>query len=156
MNAVREWSTIICLAAIVCTMLELMCPDGKTEKMVRFVLAAFLICAMISPLTGTISKISFDLNKDSVQANNSAFKKKVSETTISVASDNIKSLATQELEQHDISSKKIDVFMDTNENGSISMIKMKVYLKERQSHQDVKKILEDKLGIETEIVYGSD
>ena len=156
MSAVREWSTIICFAATVCTMFELMCPDGKTEKMVRFVLAAFLICAMISPLTGTVSKISFDLDKDSVQTNNSVFKKKVSETTISVASDNIKSLATQELSLHNVYSKKIDVFMDTNENGSISMIKMKVYLKEKQSHQDVKKILEDKLGIETEIVYGSD
>ena len=156
MNIVREWSTIICLAAIVCTMLELMCPDGKTEKMVRFVLAAFLLCAMISPLTGTISKISFDMKTNSAEENNSAFKKKVSQTAINVAADNIKELAKTELDQYNISSKKIDVLMDTNDVGSISMIKMKVYLKERQSHHDVKKILEDKLGIETEIVYGSE
>ena len=47
--------------------------------------------------------------------------------------------------------------MDTDKIGSISIIKVDIYLEENKSSSpDIKKILEDKLGITTKIIYGSE
>ena len=64
MNYVREWAAIICFASVACTMLELLSPSGKMEKMMRFVFGAFMICAMITPLIGIVDTINLDFKID--------------------------------------------------------------------------------------------
>lgn len=48
MNGIKEWSAILCLAALASCMLEMIIPSGRMEKIMRFVLGGFLLCAMIS------------------------------------------------------------------------------------------------------------
>lgn len=156
MKLVKEWSTIICLAAIVCTILELICPNGKMEKIVKFVLSSFMLCAFISPIANTVPKISLELSNSSKHQCDPSFKEKISKQTLNVCRDNIVNLAKKELGRHNIKAKKINVLMDTDDSGSISIIKVVVYLNEKESHKDVKKFLEDNLGIETEIICGSE
>ena len=51
MNGIKEWSAILCLAALASCMLEMIIPSGRMEKIMRFVLGGFLLCAMISPIS---------------------------------------------------------------------------------------------------------
>lgn len=157
MTTLKEWSSIICIASIVCTMIELICPSGKMDRIVKFVLASFMICSIIFPFTKTLPEISYNLKNKSHQSFDSSLKEKVSTQTLDMCSKNIKGVVQAELDKLNIKAKKIDVTMDTDKFGSISIIKVDIYLKEKSSSSpDVKKILEDKLGIKTEIIYGSD
>ncbi len=156
MKLVKEWSTVICLAAIVCTILELICPNGKMEKIVKFVFSSFMLCAVISPIASTVPKISLEFSNSSKHQCDSSFKEKISEQTLNVCRDNIVNLVKNELDKQNINAKKIDVLMDTDNSESISIIKVVIHLSEKESHKDVKKFLEDNLGIETEIIYGSE
>ena len=87
MNAVYQWATVVCLAAIVGAMIELITPIGRMEKMVRFVLGAFMICAMIAPFTSTAIKITFDLpTENSIrQEDTSSFQQGLDQQILTVA-----------------------------------------------------------------------
>lgn len=41
MNGIKEWSAILCLAALASCMLEMIIPSGRMEKIMRFVLGGF-------------------------------------------------------------------------------------------------------------------
>ena len=43
MNGIKEWSAILCLAALASCMLEMIIPSGRMEKIMRFVLGGFTV-----------------------------------------------------------------------------------------------------------------
>ena len=156
MNAVYQWATVVCLAAIVGAMIELITPIGRMEKMVRFVLGAFMICAMIAPFTSTAIKITFDLpTENSIrQEDTSSFQQGLDQQILTVAADNIRALAVEELGKEQIVPQKIEVNMDTSDKESISIINVVVYLEEdqKETQRKARQVLEDGLGLPVEII----
>lgn len=155
MNGVMQWATVVCLAAVVGAMIELITPTGRMEKMVRFVLGGFMICAIITPLTGTATKITFDLPAQTWQSQETAasFQEDLNEQVLQVAANNIKELAVEALQKEHITAQKIEVFMDTSDESGISINNLVVTLDEsrRGDQAQVKKILENTLGLPTEV-----
>ncbi|MCI9272820.1 MAG: stage III sporulation protein AF [Clostridiales bacterium] len=155
MNSVIQWATVVCLAAVVGAMVELVTPSGRMEKMVRFVLGAFMICAIITPLTGTAFKITFDFSDSSPQNQEriESFEEQLDRQTLQVAANNIKALAQEALAEEGITPQKIEVFMDTSDKNSISITNLAVSLDQSQEASRVKarQILESKLGLVTEV-----
>lgn len=157
MTAIREWATILALAALAGAMLELLAPSGAMEKMVRFVLGAFMICAVLTPLAGTVAKISFDFpTGGAAEEELSEFQRQADEQALAIAAGNIKYLAAEALEEEGVIPEKIEIFMDTSDKGSISFIRIIVCLSadDAEKKQDVAALLEEKLGLETEIRVG--
>ena len=156
MNAVYQWATVVCLAAIVGAMIELVTPVGRMEKMVRFVLGAFMICAIITPFTSTAIKITFDLPTESSirQEDASSFQQELNQQVLKVAAENIRALAVEELGKEQIIPQKIEVNMDTSDKESISIINVVVYLEESQKENRWKaqQVLEDGLGLPIGII----
>ena len=155
MHSVIQWATVVCLAAVVGAMVELVTPSGRMEKMVRFVLGAFMICAIITPLTGTAFKITFDFSDSSPQNQEriESFEEQLDRQTLQVAANNIKALAQEALAEEGITPQKIEVFMDTSDKNSISITNLAVSLDQSQEASRVKarQILESKLGLVTEV-----
>lgn len=155
MNGVIQWATVVCLAAVVGAMVELVTPSGRMEKMVRFVLGAFMICAIITPLTGTAFKITFDFSATSSQNQEAmdSFQQQLDQQTLQVAAGNIKALAQEALQEEGITPQKIEVFMDTSDKDSISITNLMVSLDQSEEGSRVKarQILESKLGLPTEV-----
>ena len=155
MASVKEWATIICLSVIACTMLELITPSGKMEKMMRFVFGIFMIVALITPLLGTVKKINIDLKhqNNTINKKSSRFEKKIDNEVINIASNNIRTLVTQELKKINVQAQKVEIFMDTLDESCISIIKVRVYLydKDEKKKREVKELLERSLGLETEV-----
>ena len=154
MSSVREWASIICLAVLACSMLEIITPSGKMEKMMRFVFGVFMIFAMITPMVGTMKKVSIDvsgLHRDKGEV--SRFEKKIDKQIVDSASENIKHLVIDKLKSINIAPQKIDIFMDTLDESCISIIKVTIYISKKDAarQEEVKKIVEESLDLETNV-----
>jgi stage III sporulation protein AF len=153
MNGVREWSTIICMAALIAALLQSLVPNGSMERMIKFVIGAFIICAMIVPLTKIVPQISIDLQENTRTEDNTQLKNTVERQLSDAAQDSITNLVTAELNNMGIKCKNVRVMMDTKEDGSISINKVVVTLA-KEDGADIKKAsahLEKTLGIKTEV-----
>ncbi len=153
MSEITGWASAICFASLACVMLEFLSPSGKMEKMVRFVLSAFMLCALFKPILG-ISKIKFefDINKK----NNykvSGIKKGLENQTMSIAASNIEKLVENEMEKIKITPKKIQVIMDTSDINSISINRLiiKIDKENLDRQEEIKKLIYKELGLAVEV-----
>lgn len=155
MSGVQSWISIICISAIACTMLEFMVPDGKMEKIVRLVFGAFMVIAIISPLIDTVSNIDININsKKNILSSETNFSNRIYEQSLDVASKNIKKIVIDELHGMGVESKKIDVIMDKEDKGCISISKIKIYIDNMKpvEKEEVRKRLKGKLDIDIEVL----
>ena len=149
MNGIKEWSAILCLAALASCMLEMIIPSGRMEKIMRFVLGGFLLCAIISP----ISNLDFhfpDLEvSDSSQAQ--SFSVHFEQQVVDAARDNVEGLVGQKLREAQIPYKKVEAVMDTSSSDSIGISKLIVTTDNPEDKIRIQKYLEEHLQIQTEV-----
>lgn len=148
----------ICFSAIACSILELLVPNGKLEKTVKFVFGAFMVCAMIIPICNIASKINFNFKQYNDIKVENKFKSKVDEQMKKAINEKIETLVKESLKEKGIEIIKVEVFTDTNEDNSISINKVRIYIKKGDEilSKQVKKQVEKKLGIKAEVVIGSE
>lgn len=152
MSAIQNWSIVICLAALIAALFQSLTPDGAMERMMKFVIGAFIIAALITPLTSTIPQLSLDLleGQEALQENNTEFSSKVDQQLMDASQASITNLVTAELGRINIKCKNVSVDMDTNEDGSIVINQIHVKIisgncgKAQQHLQEV-------LGLKTEV-----
>lgn len=154
MGAIRSWALIICFASIACTMLEIITPNGKMEKMMKLVLGVFMICAIITPLVTTFRNIDINFKTNNYEDDLEEYKNKFDTKMNEIAIDKIKDLTLNELNLINIKPRKIDVFMDMKDKDCISIKEITVTLdkKNLNKQEEVKKVIEEKLGIKTNII----
>lgn len=156
MSGVREWATVICLAALSAAMLQSLVPDGSMERMSKFVIGAFIICALIAPLSKAVPQIRAGLETDNRPTEeNKKLNSTVDRQFKDAARESITGLVHSELRRMGINCKNVQVMMDTDENGSISINKVVVTIKGKASsgRAGVTSALEKTLGIQTEVVF---
>lgn len=128
MNAVKEWTSVICMAALIASLLHGLVPNGSMERMIRFVIGAFIICAMLQPLGKAIPEIRVKWNTEEENPVNSRLETTVQEQTKSAAQESIKNLVVAELSGIHIKCKNVRVMMDTDADGRISINRVIVEL----------------------------
>ncbi len=154
MSAVREWSTVICLAALAAALLQSLVPNGSMERMAKFVIGAFFICVIILPLSKAVPQMKLRLNRSSSSVQNDRLETTVESQIRSESQKSISNLVTAELSRIHIKCKNVHVDMDTDANGSISITKVTVTLGKKYAAQcqTAADYLEKELGIKTEVV----
>lgn len=155
MTGVREWATMICLAALSAAMLQSLIPNGSMERMAKFVIGAFVICALIAPVSKVVPQIHLDLQKsgDSLQKN-SRLSSEVNRQYQEAAQQSIAGVVRSELQRMGTACKNVRVMMDTDSSGSISINKVIVTVdsKTALNGKTISSNLEKILGIKTEVV----
>ncbi|WP_411676761.1 stage III sporulation protein AF [Caproicibacter sp.] len=155
MNGVREWATVICLAALSAAMLQSLVPNGSMERMARFVIGAFIICALVAPISKAVPQIRAGLETENHPAKeNERLNSTVDRQFEDAAQQSITGLVHSELKRMGINCKNVQVIMDTDENGSISINKVVVTVdgEAASGRAGVSSALEKTLGIKTEVV----
>lgn len=154
MNAVQKWATVVCLATLAGAVVELLIPPGKLEQTVRFVLGAFLLCALLNPLLTTANGIRLDLQQDTRLSENqdTNFSQQVEEQMEQEMKRQLEGLIRQTLEEESLSANEIEIFMDTDDQDRILITRLTVHLSQELTAGKTKQLLEDKLGIPIEIV----
>ena len=155
MKYIKNWSVLICLTSKICIIIELVLPPGKMEKTMKMVLGLFTLCAVMSPIKGLSNiKINFNMANKDFMDDKLGFLNNINSQIESIAQDNIKAIILNTLKDIKINPKNIEIFMDTNEDNCISIIKCKIFLnKEYLDLADkAKNTIESKLKIETEVI----
>ena len=157
MGFVKQWTVLICISSIICVIAELILPPGKMEKVMNMVLSVFMLCAIVSPFSKNIitlkPKIKSEkefLNKNKV----SRLTENIDEQIKKALNSNIKLIISNFLKDINASAEKIEIFMDTNEDNCISIIKCKIFInKDSENLRDkIISTIKNNLGIETEVV----
>ncbi len=153
MSPVKEWSVVICMAALAATLLQSLVPSGSMERMVKFIIGAFVICAIIQPISRIVPEINTGIRDHSKAAYDTHLKVAVDNQISSAARQSVKNLVTAELNKIDIKCKNVDTIMDTNEDNSISINKVVVILAKGYGSERQKALehLEKTLGLKTEV-----
>lgn len=159
MSAFKSWSMTICIVSVVCTVIEILFPKGKMEKIFKVVLGVFLLCSLLIPLKNVLKNINFNAKKhENFIKDSSKLKSTIDDQAQNAAQKNLKGTIQKILEQKSIKPEKINVIMDTNQESCISIRKIEVFLSRGDENKKdiVKNELEKKLELKIDIVVGSE
>lgn len=152
MNNLSSWAISISICIIICAIVEMLVSDSKLEKTVRFVLGAFMLCAVIFPIGNIFSGIS-DINFDEQLTTDVEEKFNTQQTEMLKAE--IVSLVNSTLAKKDIYSQKTEVNMDIDESSNISIITVTVLLEKKyiESKNNITDIIKSELGLDCVVVF---
>ena len=147
MNGLSAWALSVSICAVIACIVEMMTADTKLEKTVRFVLGAFMLCAIIIPVGNIISDFS-GVNFDNQMTNN--ISDSFNEQKISMLKNEISTLVLTTLSKENIYPQKVEVNMDISEDNCISMVSVTVMLdkKDREKAVKISEIIRSELGLE--------
>lgn len=102
-----------------------------------------------------IKKIDFEkLEEKNISKKLESVSNAADEQTMDIAKKNIEALIKGVLKDNNVDFKKIEIFMDRNQDNCILMIKCKIYIPEDEqgSTEKIIKEVESKLKIKTQVV----
>ncbi len=153
MNAVTGWAAALCTAAIGCTALHMLAPKGGLGRLFKLLTAAFFLCCMVSPLLQlkNISSLSLDILPEEVSAE--ALQERVNAQFERQVTAALEETARQTLQKYSIEPAKVEIKMDTDENGGIYITKIILYLDKQNADGAIaaKQAMEQRLGVEVDI-----
>lgn len=159
MSAIKSWSVTICLVSVICTIIEILFPKGKMEKIFQVVLGVFMLCSLLIPLKKTLANIHFDAKKpENFIKDKGKLKSTIDDQTKITAQKKLKLTVEKILAAKSIKPEKINVIMDTTEDSCISIKKIEVFLSrgDENKKDTVKNELEKNLELKIEVVVGSE
>lgn len=127
MNAVREWTTVICLAALAGTLLQNLTPNGNMERTARLVIGAFLLCAFLYPMTRLVPQLTLELQSEPAQPD-TTLQSTVENQSMRAVESSVKNLVAAELQRLGLFCENVSVVMDTDGEGRIGISKVVVRL----------------------------
>jgi stage III sporulation protein AF len=156
MKDVQQWTMVICLAALTASLAQSILPSGSMERMGKFVVGAFIICVMISPIAKFAPQFRMSINSQNERTASQDTKllTTVNNQLEQAAQESIQNLVTAELAQIQIKCKNVSVIMDTKEDGRISITKVIVTLSEKDvtKTKTAQDYLAKELGLQMEVV----
>lgn len=150
MEAVQGWAAAVCLTVLAAALVRMLCPEGQFARLMRVILGAFMLCAVVSPF-GSFSEGWNTGEYDGVMAQAEEFEEETASRSASLMERSLEQLIGSTLAQNGISFEKITVRMDTDGEDGISIRQIQVTLSHGQDIQQTKTIIRDSLGLETEV-----
>ncbi len=154
MDAVVKWASALCVAALACAALQILAPKKGMGRIFRLITAAFFLCCMASPMLSIYSNLN--LNVDNVPSEVSAdiIQERVKQQFEQQVNAAMTSVAQQTLKNYDIKLSKIQVNMDTGEDGSIYISGVVLYLDKQDRSKAIaaKQIMEQRLDVEVTVL----
>ncbi len=155
MEVIRDWALSLCLAALAGMMVHILTPAGNMDRIVKTVVAVFMLCALFSPLL-LQKNIELKLPENTDVSQNETYLQ-LEETLRSEMEEQVKRQITElvkaELEKSGIHEAKIRINMDTNEDNRISINSVTLVLPPEQEDKvdTLRKSINDNLGLDANI-----
>ena len=134
-----------------------MLPPGKIKKAMNIVIALFTLCSLIHPLIIKSKNSNFKFKKileKSSSPPRSKILENVNSQVTSLVKSNLKKVIEIKLKDLGAPPEKIEIFMDTNNDNCIIMIRSKIYLNKKYESlkSKIQNEINTNLNIPTEIV----
>lgn len=154
MDSISSWAAVICIAAVICGVLELLNASPKMDKVLRFVFGGFMLCAIIVPLSDIDIDFNALPNTDDFFSE-STVEETVNTGTVSVVTDKISALVNESLTKINVTAQKVDIDMDIDKDNCINMITviLKLQKSDAEREQEIRTLITQDLGLPCEISY---
>lgn len=147
MTAISSWAVVICIAAVICGVLELLTPSSKMNGILRFVFGGFMLCAVIVPL----SEIDLDFSTiPPIDEISSSVMEDTSKQSVEYVKNSVAELVKSKLEEIPAEAEEISIDMDIDEDNCINMItvRLKISAEDLQLSEKIRSKITDELGLE--------
>lgn len=155
MTELQQWAMVICGAVLVSALLQYLIPDGSMEKMGKMIVSAFILCSLLVPIGKVLPALmsDFQISFSQNQQGSPEYLDTVDQQIYQEVNNGIRTLVIGKLAEKEIACKNVTVFMDTNEDDSISINKVKVVLPSGETGrcEEAAGYLEQILGLPTEV-----
>lgn len=151
MGEVRVWAAAICLTVLASALLRMLCPEGNFSRLLRVLLGAFVLCAVLEPVQGLVGMSWEAGDSQEAMAQAQDYEEQTEEAYTSVVGESVRSLIAAQLAENGFSFTKIQVETDTGEDGRILMEQIQVTLTNGQDVEKARLLLQESLGLETEV-----
>lgn len=158
MESMRQWAVAVCAAAVVCTLLGQLFPDGSLGRQGRMALPCVFLCVLLSP----ISKGFLAVKLPNFTAENAADTEEITarmrQQVAAQVNDTLLQMVNQALAGYGWSAKKVVADMDIAEDGSIRMGQITLYVDEDVARRAtaVQQVAEKRLGATVEVAVWQD
>ena len=145
-NTINIWAQKIVVIIIICTIIEMILPEGKNKKYIKTVMGIYVIFTIISPVISKVNNKTLDLNKYF----NLEYSNNTIETVAPIDTNNLIENVYIEKIKKDIEenifslgykTKKIEIKIETDNQtnyGEIISINLNVEPKTEQSEKNIK------------------
>lgn len=156
MSAITSWATAVCVVAVICSLYDMLVPEGNTSKMLNFVLGMFLIVAILIPFANIVKSESFNFQNIEFNSEEFTLSEDNDDLTIAIGKSTVEKIISDSLKEKDISYKKIVIDMDSSNGNSIDIIRAKIYVGSDYRNQliDIQNIVKEKTGITPDVIVG--
>ena len=143
MTAISSWAVVICIAAVICGVLELLAPSSRMNGILRVVFGG----AVIVPL----SEIDLDFSAvppiEDISSSNIEI---ANEQSVEYVKKNMAELVKNKLSEISVEAEEILIDMDIDEDNCINMIKvrLKISAKDLELSEKIRSKIADELGLE--------
>ena len=157
METVTAWASTVSICALIACIAELIVSDTAVEKSVRFVLGAFMICAVIIPSGGAIPELINDITGSDFKYNGDIPQIFAMQRN-DMLKEEIEGLIRKTLSENKIEAADIHVDLDIDDNDCVSITRAEIELnrKDAQIAASVSRLVEDKLGINCRTIISDD
>ena len=154
MGGIQEWAAALCVAAIACSLLQLFAPKNGTGKILRLIITGVFLCCMLAPLLQLKAVGSLELPDLPNGVDGEVLDRKIEEQLKRQVSQAVQQLSQRLLEKQKMTAEKIEVKVDTAENGSIYIEQVIVYLDKQSSSRatTARLLLQQELGVSVMVV----
>ena len=152
MQGVEMWAAAVCLTVLAAALLRMVCPEGSFSRLLRIILGAFVLCALLQPLGELVQNLSRpEQSYDDAMEQAEDFTSQAEGRSGELMESSLESLIRTELVQEGIPFEKIAVSMDTGEEDRIVIRRIQVTVSQSQDVERAEALLRESLGLETEV-----
>ena len=158
MSSITAWATIICLCAVSASVLNMMTPSGNMNKIFKYILGVFLICAVIIPIS-QFSLDDFEIDEDIFDEDIGTYDSdRLYDIKNEYMADSVVALIDRTLQKISVKPLETEIFMDNSDEQSISITKAVITIsaEDAKSKQAITELIKNDLGIDAEVYIEED
>lgn len=154
MNAIQNWASALCYAAVLIAFCRMICKHCAAEKTIHILLGLFFLCAVLSPALTHLDFSLDSLTPDAPSISSSDLEQRLREQTLKLSGRNLEISLQSLLEENQYPYEKITVLMDTKEDQSIVISRIVIVLRETdmKNKEVVEKLVREQTGVAPQIV----
>ena len=150
------WAAAVCLTVLAAALLRMVCPEGNFSRLMRVILGAFVLCALIQPVSALAGADWGKADSEPVMAQAESYAQQAQERSEEIMGSSLESLIRTELARAEIPVEKISVLVDTGEDESIRIKQIQICLSRTEDIERARALLEESLELETEVYAGEE
>lgn len=158
MSDLKQWTLAVCAAAVVCSILLQLFPDSLLGRQGRPLVAAAFLCVLLAPLSKDISDVKLPDFTVGEPTDSAALTARMRQQLAEQMNETLLAMVNQSLDGYGWSAKKVVADMDIEEDGSIRMGQITVYVEEDVARRAaaVRQVAEKRLGTEVQVAVWED